>query len=316
MDINERRDDTHREILGFFPLDLLDLSNLDGARIRIAELFGATPVELPKTITVDDHSVDADDGHQILVRTYSPPTPTGAALYWIHGGGLVLGDVAMDDAHCAAIADELNIVVASVDYRLAPEFPYPTPLDDCSQAFEWFVSHSDQFGVDSNRIALGGGSAGARLAAGLALRARDRGTAQPCFQLLRYPMIDDRNETPSSHAITDTRVWNRPANLTGWGAYLAGQNGTNDIDAYAAPARATNLAGLPPAIVTVGELDMFLDEDITYAQAMLQAGVPVELHVYPGAFHGSDTMVPHADASQRWRRDEMAALRRALDLTD
>lgn len=316
MDINARLDDTHREILGFLPTDLLDLSDLDAARTRIAALFGAAPAEIPSTVTVDDHHIDADDGHQILVRTYRPGTPNGAALYWIHGGGLVLGDVAMDDGHCAAIADELNIVVASVDYRLAPEFPYPTPLDDCSRGFEWFVGHSDKFGVDSSRVALGGGSAGAGIAAGLALRARDQATAQPCFQLLRYPMIDDRNTTPSSHEITDTRVWNRPANLIGWAAYLAGQNGTADVDAYAAPARATDLTGLPPAIVTVGALDMFLDEDISYAQAMLRAGVPVELHVYPGAFHGSDTMVPHADASQRWRRDEMAALRRALDLTD
>ncbi len=314
MNLEARLDDTHREILGFMPADLLDLDDLDAARTRVAALFGAVPVELPPTITVDDHHVAAADGHQILVRTYRPPSPTDAALFWIHGGGLVLGDVAMDDAHCAGIAEQLNIVVASVEYRLAPEFPYPTPLDDCTTGFEWFVGAHEQFGVDPHRVALGGGSAGGGLAAGLALRLRDRGAAQPCFQLLRYPMIDDRNETPSSHAVTDTRAWNRPANLTGWTAYLGDRRGTADVAAEAAPARADDLTGLPPAIITVGGLDMFLDEDIAYASAMLAAGVDVELHVYPESFHGSDTMVPHADASQRWRRDELAALRRALHL--
>jgi acetyl esterase/lipase len=126
-------------------------------------------------------------------------------------------------------------------------------------------------------------------------------------------MIDDRNETPSSHAITDTRVWNRDANLAGWNAYLDGTAGAAEVPVYAAPSRCTDLTGLPPAVITVGDLDMFLDEDIDYAQSLLQAGVPTELHVYPGAFHGSNGFVPHAELSQRWKRDELAALDRALN---
>ncbi|MFK8022966.1 MAG: alpha/beta hydrolase [Ilumatobacter sp.] len=312
MDFEARLDDTHGEIIALMPPDLLDLTDIGAARARVAALLGAAPVELPATVTIEDHLVDAADGHQVSVRLYRPATPTGAALFWMHGGGLVLGDVAMEDAGCAAMADDLNIVVASVEYRLAPEHPYPTPLDDCSLGFEWFADAHEQFGVDPARIALGGGSAGAGLAAGLALRLRDQGTAQPCFQLLRFPMLDDRNTTPSSYEITDTRVWSRSANLAGGAAYLGDAAGSDAVDAYAAAARATDLAGLPPAIITVGGLDMFLDEDIAYANAMMAAGVPVELHVYPEAFHGSTSMVPHADASQRWHRDEMAALSRAL----
>ena len=314
MDIEARTDATHREILGMLPPDLMDFTDFDTAVANLMELLAAAPVELPESVVIEDHHVGTADGHDLLVRVYRPreaSTP-GAALYWIHGGGMVLGNVSMDDAHCADIAAELNIVVASVDYRLASEFPYPVPLDDCTCGFDWLVEYADSLGVDSARIAVGGASAGGGLAAALALRARDHGSTQPCFQLLRYPMLDDRNITPSSHAITDLRVWNRSANLIGWGAYLAGNDATADVEPYAAPARATDLDGLPPAIVTVGDLDLFLDEDIAYAQALLAAGVPTELHVYPGAFHGSNTMVPHADTSQRWKRDEMSALRRAL----
>ncbi len=315
MDIEARTDATHREILAMLPADLMDFSDFDTAAANLMAMLAAAPVELPESVTLEDHHVDTVDGHDLLVRVYRPrdADTSSAALYWIHGGGMVLGDVSMDDAHCADIAAELNIVVVSVDYRLATELPYPTPLDDCKCGFDWLAENAESLGVDPLRIAMGGASAGAGLAAGLALLARDRGSSQPCFQLLRYPMLDDRNDTPSSHAITDFRVWNRAANLLGWGAYLAGNDAAADVEPYAAPARATDLSGLPPAIVTVGDLDLFLDEDIAYAQALLAAGVPTELHVYPGSFHGSYSMVPHADASQRWRRDEMAALRRALD---
>ncbi len=317
MDIEARTDDTHRDILQMLPANLMDFTDLDAAVAQLMALLGAAPVELPDSIELVDHTVSSADGQSIVVRLYRPRNcaPPSAGLYWIHGGGLILGNVSMDDAHCATIAGELGIVVASVDYRLAPEFAYPTPLDDCVAGFEWFVENCADFGVDADRIAIGGASAGGGLAAAVTLRLRDDGGSQPCFQLLRYPMLDDRNDTPSSHAITDGRVWNRSANLIGWTAYLGDARGSGDVDAFAAPARANDLSSLPPAIVTVGDLDMFLDEDIDYAQRLLGAGVPTELHVYPGSFHGSDTMVAHADASQRWRRDEMAALGRALDLT-
>jgi acetyl esterase/lipase len=316
MELEPRTDAVHREILGMLPPNLMDFTDLEGGISQLMAMLGAAPVELPDGIEVADHHTVTTDGHELLVRSYRPSEvgTSAPALYWMHGGGMILGSVAMDDAHCAALASSLGIIVASVEYRLAPAFPYPTPLDDCYSGLAWLFGSAADLGVDPERIAIGGGSAGAGLAAGLALMARDRGEFRPCFQLLKYPMIDDRNETPSSHAIVDLRVWNRSANLVGWSSYLDGRAGSSEIPVYAAPARATDLTGLPPALVTVGDLDMFLDEDIAYAQALLRAGVPTELHVYPGAFHGSDVMVPHADTSQRWRRDELSALRRAFGL--
>ncbi len=313
MDITTRMDDEHRAVLEMLPPGLLDLSDLTAARATLDALM--VPVPLPESVLVEDHHVEGFDGHQVMVRIYRPAEArqNSPALYWIHGGGMVLGDVSMNDASCAEIAETLNVVVASVEYRLAPEFPYPVPMEDCYSGLEWFFSSADQFDVDASRIAIGGGSAGGGLAAGLAILARDRKQVAPCFQLLTYPMVDDRNETPSSYEITDTRVWNRDANQVGWDAYLDGEAGADVVPVHAAPARADDLSGLPPAIITVGDLDMFLDEDIAYAQALLQAGVPTELHVYPGAFHGSNTFVADADLSQRWKRDELNALDRALN---
>ena len=316
INLEEHLDAEHLAVVGMLPGDLLDLSDLTAARIRWAGFMAQASVpEIEDSIEITDHHTPADDGHQVLVRVYRrrERRDRRGGLYSIHGGGMVLGDVSMNDARCAATALALDVAVASVDYRLAPEHPYPTPLEDCYCGLMWFFDQAEAFGVDTARIAVGGGSAGGGLAAGLALLARDRGRVSPCFQLLTFPMIDDRNETPSSYMVDDTRLWNRAANIAGWSAYLDGRNGTEDVPVYAAPSRATDLAGLPPAIITVGSLDTFLDEDIAYAQALLHAGVPCELHVYPGAFHGSNFMVPNSGISQRWYRDEMAALDRALN---
>ena len=314
--LEEHLDADHLAVLEGLPGDLLDLSDLAAARKRWSAFIAQAPApEIDDSIEITDHHAQADDGHRLLVRVYrrKDRRPHSPGLYSIHGGGMVLGDVGMNDARCAAVAQNLDVVVASVEYRLAPENPYPTPLEDCYRGLVWLFDQAEALDLNPARIAVGGGSAGGGLAAGLALLARDRGEVSPCFQFLTFPMVDDRNKTPSSHAVDDTRIWNRTANIAGWSAYLDGRDGADDVEAYAAPARATDLAGLPPAIVTVGSLDMFLDEDIAYAQALLRAGVPCELHVYPGAFHGSNFTVPDADVSRRWHRDEMAALDRALN---
>jgi len=271
--------------------------------------------EMPPSVSIVDHFVDGFDGHPLMVRLYTPDTdrPNSPGFYWVHGGGLILGDVSSTDPWCAEVACELDVVVASVEYRLAPESPYPIPLEDCYAGLAWFFDQAATSSIDSSKIAIGGGSAGAGLAAGLAMLAQDRGRVRPCFQLLRAPMLDDRNETRSSHLITDTRLWNRSANQVGWNAYLDGNAGGDDVSPYAAPARATDLSGLPPAIVTVGDLDLFVDEGVAFATGLLHAGVPAELHVYPGAFHGSTGLVPESDISRRWKRDELAALDRALN---
>ncbi|MXX81813.1 MAG: alpha/beta hydrolase [Chloroflexi bacterium] len=316
LDIEAHMDAEHLAVLQALPFRL-DLSDIPATRTvmeGLREMLAAAP--LPDNVSVEDHMAPGPEGApDVMVRTYRPASlPVNApALYYIHGGGMVLGDVAGSDPYCANVADQLNVLVASVEYRLAPEHPFPAPIEDCYAGLRWFASSADEFGIDRSRIAIGGGSAGGGLAAGLALVARDRGEVEVCFQLLVFPMLDDRNVTRSSQAIVDDRVWNRAANIAGWDAYLSGNAGGDDVSPYAAPSRATDLAGLPPAYINVGTLDLFVDEDIAYAQALLAADVPVELRVYPGAFHGSNMMAPDTEISKRWNSDELAALDRALN---
>ena len=315
LDLDALLDEEHRAALDAMPMRM-DLADVEAARAGMAERRAALPVPpLPEGVTIEDRYAPGPDGApDVMVRLYRPASlPADApALYWIHGGGMVLGNVEMNDPYCANVAGRLNVLVASVEYRLAPEHPFPAPLDDCYAGLRWLASEAAGLGVDAGRIAIGGGSAGGGLAAGLALLARDRGEVAVRFQLLVYPMLDDRNATRSSHAITDERVWNRAANLQGWNAYLAGGAGGDGVSPYAAPARAQDLAGLPPAYVNVGALDLFVDEDVDYARRLMAAGVPTELHVYPGAFHGSPGLVPDSALSKRWAADELAALDRAL----
>lgn len=316
LDIEAQLDDDHRAALNALPVRQ-DPGDFVARREAMAQLRAAMPaVELPEGVTLEDRMAPGPDGApDVMVRLYRPASlPENApALYWIHGGGMVVGNVEMNDPYCAGLADALNVMVASVEYRLAPEHPFPAPIEDCYAGLRWLATAADELGLDRSRIAIGGGSAGGGLAAGLALLARDRGEIDVCFQLLVYPMLDDRNTTRSSQAIVDPRVWNRASNLAGWNAYLSGNAGGEDVSPYAAPARSTDLAGLPPAYINVGTLDLFVDEDISYALALLAANVPVELHVYPGAFHGSPSMAPNAEISKRWRRDELSALDRALN---
>lgn len=298
-----------------FPPDLLDLHDIPGTRAKLAALFAMLPAPVVEGVATEDRHVPGAPGDpDVLVRIYQPTDRPALlpALLWIHGGGYVLGDIAGDDARACQLAKTINCVVVSVEYRLAPEHPFPAPMEDCYAALKWLASHAAELGVNAERIAIGGASAGGGLTAGLALLTRDRGEIKLCFQLPIYPMIDDRNVTPSSQAITDPRVWNRQSNLLGWRAYLGREPGGDDVSPYAAATRATDLAGLPPAYIPVGEFDLFLDEDIAYAQRLLQAGVPTELHVYRGAYHGFDIFLPNADVSQRFITGCEAALRRAL----
>jgi acetyl esterase/lipase len=320
MSVMDRLDAAHQAVLRAIPEDFLDLTDIAGTRLRFDEMFRQRPkVERPDDLRIDDHQAPGAAGEpDVLVRLYRPgglPNPA-PVLYWIHGGGMVMGSVAADDDYCIGQATKLHIAVASVEYRLAPEYPFPTPVEDCYAGLRWLSANAAELGLDPDRVAIGGASAGGGLAAGLGLVARDRGEVGVCFQFLVYPMIDDRDTTPSNLATTDRRLWNRTANQLGWAAYLSGRAGAPDVSPYAAPSRAKDLAGLPPTYITVGDLDAFLDEDIAYAQALLQAGVPTELHVYPGAFHGSDNFVSRSALSRRWKADERAALDRALNRSE
>jgi acetyl esterase/lipase len=232
-------------------------------------------------------------------------------LLYIHGGGFVTGDVDTESAGAAGLVAELGILVASVEYRLAPENPYPAGLDDCMAALNWLHSEAGNLGVDPARIGVFGQSAGGGLAAAVALRARDEGGPSLRFQLLGIPELDDRLETPSMRAFTDTPMWSRPNAELSWKYYLGSLTG--EVPYHASPARAVDLTGLPTAYVSAMEFDPLRDEAIDYAARLLQAGVSVELHVYPGTFHGSSA-IPGATVSRRVHAETMDAVRRGLGL--
>lgn len=238
------------------------------------------------------------------VRLHRPVGVTGSApaLLWIHGGGYVMGSAKQDDRLCGRFARELGITVASVEYRLAPEHPYPAALDDCYSALTWLAELP---AVDPARVAIGGASAGGGLAAALALLARDRGEVTPALQLLVYPMLDDR----SAAAPDDPgyRLWNPRSNRFGWTAYL----GQTDPQ-VAVPARREDLRGLAPAWIGVGTNDLFHDEDLAYAERLTRAGVPCQVEVVPGAFHGFDMVAAKAPVSQSFFASQCASLRAAL----
>ncbi|UUU27241.1 alpha/beta hydrolase [Streptomyces sp. DSM 40750] len=231
-------------------------------------------------------------------------------VYFTHPGGMVLGTnrlgLPLD------WAQELDLVVVSVEYRLAPEHPHPAPVEDCYAGLLWTAEHAKEIGGDPDRIILAGGSAGGGLAAALALLARDRQGPRPIGQLLTCPMLDDRNDTLSAHQMTGLGVWDRTANETGWNALLGEARGTDDVSPYAAPARADDLSDLPPAFIDVGSAETFRDEDVTYASRIWQAGGSAELHVWPGGFHGFDGFVPQAALSVDARAARLRWLRRLL----
>ena len=237
-----------------------------------------------------------------LYRPTAAAAPT-AALLWIHGGGYLLGSPEQDDALCRRYVQRLGIVVAAARYRLAPEHPYPIPLEDCYTVLTWLAGLP---GVDADRIAIGGASAGGGLAAALGFLARDRGEVSPVLQVLSYPMLDDRTVGPELDK-PGFRLWNTRSNRFGWTSYLGGAD-----PAVAVPARRTDLAGLAPAWLGVGTLDLFCAEDLAYAARLNAAGVECEVHEVPGAVHGFDGLAPKAAVSQAYFDSTCASLRRAL----
>ncbi|WP_327348020.1 alpha/beta hydrolase [Streptomyces europaeiscabiei] len=251
----------------------------------------------------------APDVSLLICRPTAVPAPR-PIVYFTHPGGMIVGTnrlgLPLD------WAEELGLVVVSVEYRLAPEHPHPAPVEDCYAGLVWTAAHAKEIGGDPDRIVLAGGSAGGGLAAALALLARDRQGPRPLGQLLMCPMLDDRNDTLSAHQMAGLGVWDRTANETGWNALLGEARGTDDVEPYAAPARAADLSGLPPAFIDVGSAETFRDEDVTYASRIWQAGGSAELHVWPGGFHGFDGLVPEAALSVDAREARLRWLRRLL----
>lgn len=256
--------------------------------------------------------VEVETAGELTVRIHRPPTGTPEpcpALLWIHGGGYVMGTPNQDDSLCALLAERVGAVVAAVDHRLAPEHPFPTPLHDCHEALVWLAGRAD---VDAGRVAIGGASAGGGLAAALALLARDRGEVAPCLQLLTYPMLDDRTVLRRDIDQRRYRLWNNRSNRFGWRSYLGTDPGGPGVSGLAAPARAEDLTGLAPAWIGVGTNDLFLDEDVAYAERLRAAGVPCETVVVDGAFHGFDGLAPKAGVTHRFRESQIQALTAAL----
>jgi acetyl esterase/lipase len=271
------------------------------------------PSALVPGTTVTRHTVSGRDGHPpVDVLVYEPTgrqRPSGALL-WIHGGGFVLGDPVSYHDVCSRYASELGVTVVSVDYRLAPEHPFPAGLEDCYTGLRWLDDHAEELGVDPGRIAVGGDSAGGGLAATLAQLAHDRAEVEVCFQLLIYPMLDDRTTLRTDHAGTGDFVWTPASNRFGWTAYLGHPPAAEEDRPYAAGARRADLRGLPPAWIGVGDLDLFHAEDVAYAERLRQAGVPCELHVAPGMYHGADGFrEAHAEVARDFRRRALEALR-------
>lgn len=267
-----------------------------------------------EAVKVTEHCIANADAKCMRIKIYEPATRDGMmlpALLWIHGGGYVAGHPDNDDRICEDFVEAANCVVVSPDYRLAPEHPFPAAIEDCYAALVWLTDETNVWNVDHSRIAIAGASAGGGLTAALALMARDKGGPSICFQMPLYPMIDDRCMTPSSHEITDSRVWNRSNNMAAWKMYLGGQC-DDDIPSYAAPIRAESLAHLPPVYTFVGQLDPFRDETIEYVRRLAEAGVDVEFHIYPGCYHAFEHIVPDARVSQQARRGYLNALSRAF----
>ncbi|MFD9592600.1 alpha/beta hydrolase [Kitasatospora sp. NPDC059973] len=278
------------------PNGAFDLTDLAATRaaFRVQAESAADSLPGDRSVTVEEHLVSRADGPDVPVRLLRPTAAPGPlpVLLWFHGGGQVLGFAAQDDPWLKRLGASLGCAVAVVDYRLAPETPAPGAAEDGFTAYQWLGREADALGLDSARIGIAGQSGGGGIAAATTLLVRDRGGAAPLFQSLTYPMLDDRNRTASSHEITDIGIWDRSTNLLAWKAILGDRAGTDDVCPYAAPSRAADLGALPPTFIAVGDLDCFRDEDLDYATRLRAHGVPVELHLYPGAYHAFDLFAP------------------------
>lgn len=299
-----------------------DFSDVEASRRSLREMLQSMNAETDlRGVLIEDRTIAGIDGNDVPVRIYSPEhiSADTAGVLHMHGGGFAVGDLDSEMGLAVGLCRHLGVVVVSVDYRLAPEHPYPAGLEDCYSALCWMRDNAASLHIDLARLAVLGFSAGGGLAAAVSLLAKDRQGPELCFQCLLIPELDDRLETHSMRHYTDTPLWNRPNAVTSWRFYLGDGyvSGDDNVPIYAAPARASleQLTGLPPAYVTTMQFDPLRDEGIEYAMKLLQAGTNVELHNYPGTFHGSFQVNPNAEVSQREMRELRAALSKALNLT-
>jgi acetyl esterase/lipase len=275
------------------------------------ERFDAVPLEGIEV--TEERLPGTSDAPAVRALVYRPRFAASAmpALLHFHGGGLVFGSPEARHAVSADLARTQTCVLVSVDYRLAPETTYPGAIEDGYCALKWVHGNARDLNVDSERVCVIGESAGGGLAAALTILARDRGEYPIASQVLAYPMLDDRASTTRGYPTIGEYVWTRHNNRFGWSSYLGDLFGSDEVSAYAAPARCKNFRQLPRAYIACGDLDLFLVENMAYARALIRAGCGVELRVYPGAFHGFD-LIEGAGISQRFKLDMRDAIRRAL----
>ncbi len=267
-------------------------------------------LRLMRSPKVEGVTLELSAGSGLGARVYRPQgMAASGTVLWIHGGGLVIGRAAQNDRLCGELAREAAVTVVSVEYRKAPEHPFPAALDDCHAGWSWIQREAVQLGLDPGRVVVAGESAGAGLAAALVQRLHDEGGTQPLGQLLFCPMLDDRTAARRELDEIDHPVWDNRLNRFGWRSYLGVEPGAASVPPYAVPARRPDLAGLPPAWIGVGELELFHEEDVVYAERMRAAGVPVDLDVVPGAVHGFEVWAPdsalaraHVGRAHRWLR--------------
>lgn len=311
MDFQNRVLPELRQALEQFPGFQLE-ENLESSRAMLRN----PPIEKSELVNTTSRMIQGAAG-EMLVKIYEPSQRAGnklPAMLWIHGGGYVLGHPDMDDALCERFVQAANCVVVSVDYRLAPEHPYPAAINDCYAALLWMTDEAESLSIDLERVAIAGASGGGGLTAALALLVRDKGGPDLIFQMPLYPMLDNRNRTASSHEIlADNATWNRTNNLTAWSMYLGEDASKNELSPYAVPARAESLAGLPPTFTCIGQLDLFRDETIEYVTRLAEAGVDIEFQLYPGSYHCFEVFVPQAEVSKRASQSYVDAMARALN---
>lgn len=296
------------------PMKLDDLPAVRSAPTQMMALMQARQPVISGVSSVDRIVLGPVGAPDVAIRIYEPSRRPRKlpALLWIHGGGYMLGNIEQEDLSAKRFTLAGKCVLVTVEYRLAPENPFPAPLEDCYAALKFLALNAGEIGVDPKRIAIGGASAGGGLAAGLALFTRDRAEVDITHQFLLFPMLDDCNTAPASETLPDTLLWTRESNRMGWRAYLGCEPGGKNVSPYASACRATDLSGLPPAYIAIGDLDLFSQESLTYAGRLITAGVATELHVYPGACHGFDMMAPDSKIARQSNEDFYRALKKAL----
>ena len=292
----------------------LAIGDVDGRRVnghRMFDYVASTWQPVPG-VEIDAYTLTTGDGATLKLGWYRPSASgPGSAVLYLHGGGMILGLEHLGVVYDLAVREYVatsGVPMLMVDYRIAPEHPHPTPVEDCYAALRWLADNAATLGADPARIGVMGDSAGGGLAAGVCLLARDRGGPPVAQQLLVYPMLDDRIHPPDPELLPFL-TWTYDDNVTGWAALLGDSAGTDTVPPYAAPARARDLAGLPDTYLDVGDLDIFRDEDITYAQRLADAGVPTELHLHPGCPHAFEALARKADVSRRAISDRLRRLR-------